>query len=161
MVVGVIVGIVAIVIGAAIFQPQIKDLFGAIIKKSPEQVVREERGAIANTTAFIFGEAALQNRQTIDSINTFNASANSQKLAAAKSLGFSSIREFEARTDTNATSIDKFNPKGTVGFGILSINSGKGIADTPDNRILVANAQEQLTLNRIGRFRTSRFGSRR
>ena len=54
--------------------------------------------------------------------------------------GFDSVEEFERATDVtsifNASleDLDKFNPPNTIGFGIESLNEGRGIADTPENR---------------------------
>jgi len=73
----------------------------------------------------------------------FNQEANRLKTQQATEMGFSSVKELEIKTDPNRTSnlglddLGKFNPPNTVGFGILGINQGRGIMDTPENRKLV------------------------
>jgi len=54
--------------------------------------------------------------------------------------GFDSVEQFEKETDPTSIfnldigDLDKFNPEGIIGFGIESLNEGRGIADTPENR---------------------------
>lgn len=54
--------------------------------------------------------------------------------------GFDSVEEFERETDTNNifnASLDeltRFNPPNIIGYGISSLNDGRGIEDTAKNR---------------------------
>ena len=75
----------------------------------------------------------------------FDAKARAMKETEARDLGFQSVEEFEKKTDPNRIQsiqdVTKFNPPNTVGFGIKSINEGKGLPDTPENRLLVLQSQ--------------------
>lgn len=64
-----------------------------------------------------------------------------QKEQESIDAGFDSVEEYERATDENSifnTALDdltKFNPPDTIGFGIESLNEGRGIEDTEENRL--------------------------
>ena len=66
-----------------------------------------------------------------------------EKERQAEEAGFSNVDDFERETDPNSifnipkTDFNKFNPKGSIAFGIKEINQGKGIPDTPENRTVL------------------------
>ena len=64
------------------------------------------------------------------------------------------LKQFEKDTDPNRDAT-KFNPKGIIGYGILTINGGRGLPDTPQNREIIKNAQ--ITV----KPRRTRFGGRK
>lgn len=59
-----------------------------------------------------------------------------QKEQDAKNAGFTNVLDYERATDTNQDPL-KFNPSGTIGYGYPELNSGRGIPDTPENRIIL------------------------
>lgn len=66
-----------------------------------------------------------------------------EKEQQSRDAGFTSVEKFERATDTtsifNASieELTKFNPPNIIGFGIPSLNQGRGIADTTENRQLL------------------------
>jgi len=112
-----------------------------------KQKRREDEGLLQQINRLIAGDTIVDNaKKNAENAKSrrielqFKTDARKLKQEQARKAGFASIDEFEKATDTNRTredNITKFNPKGIVGFGIKSINGGKGIKDTPENRLIV------------------------
>lgn len=59
-----------------------------------------------------------------------------QKEKEAKEKGYASVEDYEKATDPNNDPL-KFNPDGIIGYGYPELNGGRGIPDTPQNRIVL------------------------
>jgi len=116
------------------------------------------RGIFDSIFAGLFGETRLTNFQNKIKNDTFNKNAKATKEKQKKEANFNgTIDQFEKSTDPqrkvllprtkpNSQGIIegvKFNPPNTIGFGIKSINMGKGLPDTPENRQIILKASTQ------------------
>ena len=61
-----------------------------------------------------------------------------QKEQDAKDAGYTNVEDYEKATDTNNDPL-KFNPDGVIGYGYTGLNNGRGLPDTPGNRIILDN----------------------
>ena len=132
--------LVFLLIGAVLFIPTVRTLFDEFTK-SEEQ--REKERARAKQLAdeglqdkfarFLFGNNFVDRSKSNRAAKLQEEANRKIKEQQAKNHGFKSVAEFEKATDPNRD-VGKFNPKGIIGYGILSINNGKGLKDTPENR---------------------------
>ena len=140
-----------LIIIAVVFLPQLTNLINNVFK-SKEEKARDsqiekrnaDEGILGQINRLLAGNKIVDNAKTNKAVRDFDKAAKNKKERDAKNAGFKTVRAFEKATDSNrinSSNITKFNPPNTVGFGILSINGGKGIPDTAENRQRILNSQ--------------------
>ena len=136
----VIVTLIFLLITGIVFLPFIRELFNKFTKSEQERKEQAKKdkqfrdeGAGLALQRFLFGNAIIDNAKSKKLTNLFEKNTKLIKERQAKNLGFKSVADFEKGTDINRN-VTKFNPKGVIGFGISSINQGKGLKDTEENR---------------------------
>ena len=163
MVLGALVGVLAIVGLAIVFKKDITNFLSGGLTGAGEAISQgaqdinisitqagEEIAKGAEQVGTGFSKTVIDPQ--VDAL--FKAKEFVEKSQQAQELGFSSIKELEIKTDPNRIQtiqdVTKFNPPNTVGFGIKSINEGKGLPDTPENRLKVLEVSQSQTMKDLG-----------